>query len=103
MSAPWTQGPWTADVENSGGGLNVVTSSDGDDDGVNVAWTSRVVRGGRVLVSDTEAQANARLAAAAPDLAEALRLLLRLADHDEIGFRMALRSARAALAKAGAP
>ncbi len=46
--------PWKIDVENAGGGYNIV-----DARGMRVAHTSRVVSGGVEYVSEPQAKANA--------------------------------------------
>ncbi len=70
--------------------------------------TIALVSHGHTLVSETEAEANAALIAAAPDMAEALKgLLLRAAaldqsaTHDGMANADALAKARAALQNAG--
>lgn len=53
-------------------------------------------------IPDEELRSNARLIAAAPDLLAACESLLRYSINDSSGARMAIESAKAALAKAGA-
>lgn len=73
-----TPGPWVTgnDFENSGGGFNVGAGHNvrsASTPRVCVAHTARVFFGGEEYVSEDQAQANARLIAAAPDLLEAAR------------------------------
>ena len=69
-----TPGPWVRDEDNCGGGAGLVAvgKSKSGKGGPRVAWTSRVVSGGVVVISDDEAKANADLIAAAPELLAAL-------------------------------
>lgn len=62
-------GPWTASEENCGNGLNVVDGKG------NRVLHSAVVWRGHEIVNAKQAAANARLAAAAPRMLEALRVL----------------------------
>lgn len=62
-------GPWVVDVENCGNGRNVV-----DRDGELVLWTAVVWRAAEIVNAE-RAASNARLAAAAPRMLEALRTL----------------------------
>ena len=88
----WTKGPRT--VERHGYGASVVGP-----DGQRLGW-----HGAAGSVTLEEAHANATLDAAAPDLAEALQMLVAsVSSSDEIGnadLHEAVEAARAALAKA---
>lgn len=75
MSAP-SPGEWTLGDANCGGGVNlraIVTTLDGDREELVIGWTSRVVRGGEVIVSDEEAKANALVMGAAKDMLAMLK------------------------------
>lgn len=63
-------GPWTCDEENCGGGLNI------RDRHGNVVLHSAVVHKHYERVTTDNARANARLAAAAPDMLLALQALV---------------------------
>lgn len=74
MEAKWTPGPWSIESETSHNGEFAIIAPDGTHpDPWNIAQTYGSVGHGE---AEDEALANARLIAAAPDLAEALRLLL---------------------------
>lgn len=71
MEAKWTPGPWSIESETSHNGEFAIIAPDGTHpDPWNIAQTYGSVGHGE---GEDEALANARLIAAAPDLAEAVR------------------------------
>ncbi len=106
-----TPGPWRVLQDNCGGGCNI--SINGPKGPVVIARTvavrSHLVLHGRASIEEEEAQANARLIAAAPDLLAALRDTLRMleAAHRQLGMRpddnKRVVAAKAILAAAGEP
>ena len=111
MSATWTPGPWMTDgirrqawFDGNGkrreAGAIAVFAADG------MSCVSVVVPGCLPAVgADDAARANARLIAAAPDLAEACRMLVESYDADAGTYALgklyeAREAARAALSKA---
>lgn len=71
MSGPaWTPGPWAISTSNRG--RPCICSPD--------AWICGEIDNGQIDMSTSEASANARLIAAAPDLYEALVHLSRISD-----------------------
>lgn len=103
MTAPkWTPGPWVVDADDRDYGACVRTSAEPC---VSVAWcgpASAVSAFGSYSVLLEEVHANARLIAAAPDLAEALEAVIAdiTADNDTWAPDSSVELARAALAKA---
>lgn len=105
MSAPWTPGPWrvdpkfVCDVQSGDGAVEIGCAWERPDLG-----RTMIVRG-PVLPEPSHAEANARLIAAAPDLAEACRMFVESYDIDAGTYALgklyeAREAARAALAKA---
>lgn len=94
----FTKGPWMAakDAGLNGGTEDVVKAGD-----LFVATTHAIGFLGQDADPEAEAEANARLIAAAPDLYEALSALLKIAERN--GSGPVLDSARAALVKAIGP
>lgn len=93
-----TPGPWQIDGDNCGGGLSIRAAN-----GARILHSNEVATyapGGPI--SGDEARANARMAAAAPELLEALRDLKALVrdgyHHDEM--TRSLTQAQAAIDKA---
>ena len=87
MSAQHTPGPWVVDRDASGNGISTTIES-------NRFWITGVIKFPGPGFSD---EANARLIAAAPELLEALCLLL---DRIESPDGLPMKKARAAIAKA---
>lgn len=83
----WTPGPWLVESENNPDGSSLIVV---DDEGLLICDTCDINCG-----HEEQAEANARLIASAPELFEALQVLL---EFDGISAR---EKARAALAKAG--
>ena len=105
-----TPGPWKVLQDNCGGGCNI--SIDGPKGPIIIARAmavrSALALCGRAAIEEGEAQANARLIAAAPDLVAALKALVGL--WDGVGDADTpcrdpdvVRRARAALAAAQVP
>jgi len=99
MSAKWTEGPWLIDPNNECCivGSAVDLNAHGDPAYPEVCE----------IANSYHEEANARLIAAAPDLAEALKDVLSWHDfaddmHKPVEVRAAYMRARAALAKGGA-
>jgi len=96
MSGKWTPGPWRADLGE--------TYRACDRQNQTVAWATFVFSSAKATVrrESEEVAANARLIAAAPELAEALEALVEeTADMLTWGCEPdVIRNARAALAKA---
>jgi hypothetical protein len=91
--AKHTPGPWEFGTPGDGGRVNVYADS---------TMSLRICRVDSGQDIGIDAAANAKLIAAAPDLAEALRAIL---EFDSMDYSMHIRGmqkiARAALAKAG--
>ena len=79
MKAQYTPGPWNADEENCGGGLNIKTK-----DGSHVCHTAVYRDKDRVHIQPPEAFANARLIASSPELLEVLDLAVRYLEHPDV-------------------
>jgi hypothetical protein len=97
----FTPGPWTADIEEfwhhgiEASSATIIIVGDKDD-----KHDDAGVRG----ATDEEAEANARLIAAAPDLLDALRAMVDRWEPDTDGAdRRMWENARAAIAKATTP
>lgn len=100
MNKP-TPGPWQVETGNPG---NFVINSDPEDNG---KWGAvaevRANREGSREIDAAEAEANARLMAAAPDLLAALRaILLQVCQGKVLERDACITQARAAIAKAEA-
>jgi len=99
-----TKGPWAVDLgyELYDGSIHpmIIFTDDGRGNGVEIPSRDDYEREWR----NTEAHANARLIAAAPDLLEALEAVIAAHDvgvlDDPIGWSAADTAARAAIAKA---
>lgn len=96
MSAKWTKGPWLIDPNNGA----YIVGSEVDLDAHGDPAYPEVCE----LSHSYHEDANARLIAAAPDLAEVLKNLVGLAKMRGTltGYGAAIADAEAALAKAGA-
>ncbi len=92
-NAKYTPGPWRA-VAPKGRPSDYTSIVDGPD-GIMVLFAGSPSR------TDEEIVANAALAAAAPDLVEALKFFANPPTSEPITWRKAQERARAALSKAG--
>ena len=95
MSAKHTPGPWTA--QNDGRDIISIQHSNNDPGAISMTLAKVTAR----MTWRSQAEANARLIAAAPDLLDALRNISELYDSDE-GCRSLPEyiAARAAIARA---
>ena len=101
----WTKGPWRVDPRHWGD----IQAANGELE-ISASWHEAMIGevieiGGRSAPPAHEARANARLIAAAPDLAEACRMFVESYDIDAGTYALgklyeAREAARAALAKA---
>ena len=74
-SNPWTPGPWMARHRASGSSSKVAAMR---------VWTENWVKVASITDTGATTQANARLIAAAPEMAEALEALVGFVEH--LGF-----------------
>lgn len=104
MSGKWTPGPWFAIKMCGWGGTVISRRNQNDADRIaGDCPVAKVSEGASHWATKYPHEANARLIAAAPDLAEALEGCLNYLENTEAEFGVILSSAdkaRAALAKA---
>jgi hypothetical protein len=104
MTTKHTPGPWHTRLDRYGDGVISTCTEDAEHRQIKTSWTTKNGTEGE----RDEARANAALIAAAPEMAEALRELIRVTeDRTEpqienlrTSYRQAFYDARAALRKA---
>ena len=98
-----TPGPWLIVQDDDFAGLSIRSGNERDASHISYLQICADINGLRKKsekYADTEAQANARLIAAAPDMYEALKMWSRWDYMTELELSMALEATAAALAKA---